>query len=310
MDTDTSLHLSRLFNPANRTSVVDECFSVASEWLDSDNHALLLERWKLTKDLFSGDFEGYSACNTEYHDFSHTCDVVSATIRLCDGAVTQKMVTDQGLCLDLCTAAMIHDSGYIQKTGDTTGSGAKYTKTHVVRSIAFITENRERFGLEEAVAERIGRLVSGTDLSLDFTTIPFAGPEEKMAAELLASADLLGQMADRTYLEKLLFLYYEFKEAGFPGYDTEFDMLRKTLGFYESTKVRLFRTLGRATGMAEYHFFRRYGIRENFYIESIERQIHYLQTIIDDTSANFRKKLKRIDLEEVTRTHQNPARVS
>ena len=31
-------------------------------------------------------------------------------------------------------------------------------------------------------------------------------------------ADLVGQMSDRAYLEKLLFLYYEFKEAGFPGY--------------------------------------------------------------------------------------------
>jgi len=205
---------------------------------------------------------------------------------------------------------MVHDSGYIQETDDTTGSGAKYIKTHVTRSINFIQKNRKTFKIDEAQAHRIGILISGTYLGTKFESISFSDDQERMAAEVLASADLLGQMADRTYLEKLLFLYYEFKEAGFPGYDTEFDMLKKTLGFYETTKIRLFQTLGRATKMANIHFFQRYGIHRNLYLESIEHQINYLQTIIDDTSANFRKKLKRIDLEEVTRTHQNPAKVS
>lgn len=110
-------------------------------------------------------------------------------------------------------------------------------------------------------------------------------------------------MADRTYLEKLLFLYYEFREADFPGYDTEFDILRKTLGFYESTKIRLFETLNNASNYAYEHFESRYGVKKNLYMESIQRQIDYLQSIIDDDSANFRTKLKRLDLDEVSRTH-------
>ncbi len=307
MGYDNSLYLSRLFNPANRDSVLEECFSIAASRLTPQDDNKLRRYWKLTVNLYSGNYPGYSACNTEYHDFNHTCDVFGATVRLCDGALSRKMELGTELITDVFLAAMLHDAGYIQETGDSAGTGAKYTKTHVVRSIAFTLKNRNAFDLDLARAERIGRLIKGTDLGTPFDSIPFADPAEKFAAELLASADLLGQMADRTYLEKLLFLYYEFTEAGFPGYSSEFDMLKKTLGFYEMTKERLFRTLGNATKTAEYHFASRYGVEKNLYLESIERQIDYLRSIMDDSSVNFRKKLKRIDLEEVTRTHQSAA---
>ena len=263
--------------------------------------------WSQISALYNGDFPGYIACNTEYHDFAHTCDVLGATVRMCDGAVSQKIGLDADMLIDICAAAMLHDVGYIQETTDLTGTGAKYTKTHVARSIAFAARHRQAFGLTAARAERIGRLIAGTDLATPFETIPYADENEFFAGKLLASADLLGQMADRTYLEKLLFLYYEFKEAGFPGYDTEFDMLRKTLGFYEMTKKRLFGLLGDVTNLAFYHFSTRYGVEKNLYIESIERQIEYLRSIMDDDTVNFRKKLKRIDLEAISASHRIPA---
>lgn len=304
MGYDNSVYLSRLFNPANRDSVLEECFSIASSRLSQPDEKELRRYWKLTVHLYSGVFPGYSACNTEYHDFNHTCDVFGATVRLCDGALSRNSALDPELITDVCLAAMLHDAGYIQEVDNTTGTGAKYTKTHVARSISFTLQNREAFKLDLSRAERIGRLIQGTDIGTPFNSIPFENQAEKFAAELLAAADLLGQMADRTYLEKLLFLYYEFTEAGFPGYSSEFDMLKKTLGFYEMTKNRLFNTLGNATDMALHHFTSRYGVAKNLYLESIERQMDYLRSIMDDSSVNFRKKLKRIDLEEVTRTHQ------
>lgn len=247
MDRNSESDLSRIFNPANRESAIAECIEIASSWLPAKSVADLNSCWERTRALYDGTFPGYMACNTEYHDFAHTCDVLGATIRMYDGAIAHGRVEDSGLLLDACLAAMLHDTGYIQESGDTSGTGAKYTRTHVARSIAFTARNREAFGLDTARAERIGRLIAGTDLATPFDAIPFADERECYAGKLLASADLLGQMADRTYLEKLLFLYYEFKEAGFPGYNTEFDMLRKTLGFYEMTKQRLFGLLGEVT---------------------------------------------------------------
>ncbi len=307
MTAEMPQYLARIFNPANRESVLAETIDIATARLPPGDAAQLRDVWRLTRDLYSGAFPGYLACNTEYHDFCHTCDVVGATIRMCDGALSQGIEIDPEFQLDLFLAAMLHDAGYIQEETDTTGTGAKYTKTHVARSIAFTVRNREAFGIDEARAGRIGRLIAGTDLATDFKTIPFLNGNEVYVAKLLASADLLGQMADRTYLEKLLFLYYEFKEAGFPGYSTEFDMLRKTLGFYEMTKERLFGLLGEVSNLALFHFESRYGVPRNLYLESIERQIEYLQNIIDDDTVNFRKKLKRLDLEAISSSHQTTA---
>lgn len=300
---DNEQYLSRLFNPANRESVLEECFTIVASRLAQDDLAALRHCWGLTRDLYTGKFPGYGTCNTEYHDFNHTCDVFCATIRMCDGALSQNIEIPAELQIDVYVAAMLHDAGYIQEADDTTGTGAKYTKTHVSRSIKFTAKNREAFGLSVERAERIGRFIAGTDLATAFDSIPFVEDKESYIGKLLASADLLGQMADRTYLEKLLFLYYEFQEAGFPGYETEFDMLRKTLGFYEMTKERLFGLLGEVTNLAYYHFESRYGVEKNLYLVSIERQIDYLKTIMEDDTVNFRKKLKRIDLEAVSRAH-------
>ncbi len=298
-------HLTRLFNPAQRDVVIGECLELATGALDGDSASLLERQWRLTADLYRGTYPGYKACNTEYHDFAHTCDVLCATIRMCDGALSQGMRLDPGLYRDTVVAAMLHDAGYIQEADDDSGTGAKHTKEHVSRGIAFTAREREKFGLTAEQAARIGRLILGTDLSVDFEGIPYESTAERFAGQLLASADLLGQMADRTYLEKLLFLYYEFKEAGFPGYDTEFDILKKTLGFYEMTRKRLFITLGNTAVMALHHFTARYGVHRNLYMDSIERQIEYLTEIIDDDTVNFRKKLKRLDLEAVSEAHRH-----
>jgi hypothetical protein len=73
------------------------------------------------------------------------------------------------------------------------------------------------------------------------------------------------------------------------------------------TKDRLFGLLGDVSNLALFHFETRYGVTRNLYIESIERQIQYLQTIIDDDTVNFRKKLKRLDLEAISTSHRMPS---
>ncbi len=302
MENGNNENLSRLFNPANREFVLTECFTIASSRMKQQDTDEMKRCWDLTVSLFSGSFPLYNACNTEYHDYNHTCDVFGTTIRLIDGALSQSPCIDSELQLDLCIAAMLHDSGYIQEKSDNSGTGAKYTKTHVSRSIVFTEQNGEVFGLNEKRQKRIAHLIAATDIGIHFDELPFTDEQERFAGKMLASADLLGQMADRTYLEKLLFLYYEFKEAGFADYKTEFDMLKKTLVFYELTRDRLFHTLGNTTNLALIHFTSRYGVEKNLYLESIERQMDYLKTIIADNTANFRKKLKRIDLEAVSQS--------
>lgn len=300
---EKNTYLSRLFNPANRELVIQETFEIVTSRLETQEKERLEHCWDLVQKLYSGKFPGYRACNTEYHDFNHTCDVFGASVRLCDGALAISEQLTPAMYADICIAAMLHDTGYIQEESDISGTGAKYTHSHVERSIDFTLRHRSEFTLNEERAQGIVRMIATTNLATPFSSVPFISKEEIYTAKILASADLLGQMADRTYLEKLLFLYYEFKEAGFSGYDTEFDMLKKTLGFYEMTKKRLFETLDNTADLAFHHFASRYRVKKNLYLESIERQIEYLASIMDDNSVNFRKKLKRLDLEEITKTH-------
>jgi hypothetical protein len=203
---------------------------------------------------------------------------------------------EAGRAAETLIAALLHDTGYIREEGDDQGSGAQYTKVHVDRSAAFTRREAAALGLDPEAADRIARMILGTDLARPWEKLVFQDEDERLGAEILAAADIIGQMADRAYLEKLLFLYYEFKEAGIGGYDTAFDILKKTAGFYESTKLRLDGPLGRVSSRAREHFLARYDIDRDLYREAIDRQMSYLEGILADDSANFRTKLKRLDL--------------
>jgi hypothetical protein len=253
----------------------------------------------LTKRLYDGRFPGYLACAVEYHNYSHSVAVFEAVSSLLDGCLLSGLAIDSRCSMEVLVAALLHDTGYIRDEGDTAGTGAQYTKIHVERSAAFTLREASAFGIDETAAGRIARMILATDLSTPWGNLRFESESERLGAEVLAAADLLGQMADRAYLEKLLFLYYEFREAGVGGYDTAFDILRKTAGFYDSTKDRLDRILGRVSGKATYHFRERYDVDRDLYREAIDRQMAYLESILADDKTNFRTKLKRIDWETI-----------
>jgi hypothetical protein len=250
----------------------------------------------LTKRLYDGRFPGYLPCAVEYHDYTHSVAVFGATSRLLDGCACAGLTMAPDRATETLIAALLHDTGYIREDGDEQGTGAQYTKVHVDRSAAFTRRQASALGLDSEAADRIARMILGTDLARPWDKLVFQDESERLGGEILAAADLIGQMADRAYLEKLLFLYYEFREAGIGGYDSAFDILKKTAGFYESTKARLDGPLGRVSSRAREHFLARYDIDRDLYREAIERQMSYLDSILADNSSNFRTKLKRLDL--------------
>jgi hypothetical protein len=253
----------------------------------------VMSNFKTVVNLFDGKFKGYLACNTEYHNLGHTLDALLASARLIDGHNLSAGKMDPDLAVDLLLAALFHDSGYIQEEWDKTGTGAKYTKTHVERSIDFIRKNVSRLQMSENEEITISNIIACTGMQLHLDDIVFSSKEEQIAGAILGTADLLGQMSDRCYLEKLLFLYSEFREAGIPGYETEYDIIRKTADFYAGTTNRLNKDLLGVSVYAKAYFYGRYGVDRNLYIEAIERHMNYIQKIINDSTTNFRTKLKR-----------------
>jgi len=109
----------------------------------------------------------------------------------------------------------------------------------------------------------------------------------------LGAADLLAQMSDRKYLEKLLFLYYEFKEGKVSGYESEVDLLRKTLGFYDLVAERLETMLDATDRFIIPHLASRWDIHVNLYQEAIQKQKSYLYKILAIPDSDPRDKLRR-----------------
>lgn len=249
--------------------------------------------------LYAGGYPGYCACNTRYHDIMHITDSFLAMARLLDGynaahsALFPARLASVGLI-----AALLHDAGFIQRRGDRKGTGAKYTVTHVARSVAFIRSYLTRNGFGGNDVRAASNALWCTDLSTRLPDIAFGNRREKVLGFMLGSADLLGQMASRCYLERLVLLYGEFREAGVPGFTSELDLLRKTAGFYRLMDERLSVSLGDVRRYLRPHFKARYGVDRDMYRESMERQMGFLRSVVLDHPRSYSGYLRRAILRE------------
>ena len=244
-------------------------------------------------DLFEGRWPGYRACNTEYHDLPHTLDVTLTTARLMHGALLSGIEASERMLLLAVTAALFHDTGYIQESWDEEGTGAKHTNDHVRRSMDLVTAVGDKYTLSDTERDHISRMILVTDLSVEMDGIAFDSDMLRKTAFLVAAADLLSQMADRNYLEKLLFLYREFKEAGFGGYHHERHLLEQTVAFYDYADERLHLLDADLDTYIRAHLKQEWGIDRNLYEESLDSQRRYLQEIIRDHDSDHRSHLKR-----------------
>jgi hypothetical protein len=292
---ERDVQLAQFVDARDAAGLFAEVKSIYAASYGGSSAATLERALERTRQLFEGRFAGYRACNSEYHDLRHTLSVVLAVARLADGYNLERPPLPERLFLDLLLATCLHDTGYIQESWDTEGTGAKYASRHEERSIAFLQRHYQQFDVPPEELPVLVGFIRATDLKQRFGELPFSGPQERDAAALLATADLLGQMSDRDYLEKLLFLYYEFKEAGIPGFQTEYDVLRKTGDFYVLARQRLKASYLSMYALARAHFRERHGVDANLYMIAISRQLRYLRGIIRDESTNFRTKLKRGD---------------
>jgi len=285
--------LSRLINMENPESILDEVQTIASMMFKEFDFDILNHIFQDIVRLFRGEYPGYQKCNTEYHNLKHTTDTFLAMARLVHGAFvsgekfTSKHVT-QGL-----TCALMHDTGYIQTLDDEMGTGAKYTGMDTKRSIVFMEKYIADKGFSKEDFKNYPNILICAGLDAEIKKIQFDSRQTEIMCKMLGTADLLGQMADRTYLEKLLFLYYEFKEGGVMGYADELDLLKKTMDFYDMTQKRFNNVLGGMNKYMRYHFKARWNMDKDLYMDSIKKHIHYLEFILKNHEKDYRGHLKR-----------------
>lgn len=287
------LDLSTLVEMDNPQSVFEEVKIIARMMFPEFDFKPLGRVFEDTVKLFAGDYPGYRGCNTEYHDLRHTTDVFLATARLVHGVhISGYAFSKETFNLGLI-GALMHDVGYIQTDGDNEGTGAKYTLIHVWRSIEFMERYFRENGFAEEDCEKCRSLIKSSALELEFKDIPFGSDEIEMMGKILLAADLLGQMADRLYLEKLLFLVQEFSEGHVKGYNSELDLLEKTIGFYEMIRKRFSHELGNVDKHMQGHFKARWNIDSDLYKNYMENNIKYLKYLLDNHTHGYRGRLRR-----------------
>ena len=233
--------------------------------------------------LFDGEFPGYRASNTKYHNLEHTCSVTLAAARLIHGLHVQGQVFSPRLVQLCLIGALFHDTGLIQAEDEVDGTGARHTIGHEERSVALMEKylTGKKFPPEDIRDCR--HIIMCTELTLSLEEIPFNSEEVRTMGKVLGSADLIAQMADRDYQENLPLLFMEFEEAGIEGFKSPLELFKKTEEFYRSVvRKRLADELGGVSTAALYHFRERWKIDKDLYDASIKYNIRRLKdTVIE-----------------------------
>lgn len=227
---------------------------------------------------FNGDLPGYQKLKTLYHNRSHTNEVVLCTARMLHGLHLAGQGLDGNHIDAALIGALMHDVGYLMKNEEASGTGAQFTDSHVLRGVEFTRTHLA--DLPPVVLESTAKVILLTDHRKHPDSVKFDNPQQRRAAYATATADLIGQMANREYLERLLLLYFEFEEARMGDFVDIHDLLERTTFFYRATKDRLDQDLnGLATHLMR-HFSQQQGVDRNFYTESIDRNLDYLERVV------------------------------
>lgn len=245
-------------------------------------------------ELFGGRDPDFHGIDTVYHDAQHTLDVTLAMARLCAGYERQA-APGRALGAERATVglmiALFHDIGYLRERGDTHRNGAEYTSTHVSRGARFLERYLPSAGLGEWVAMAT-QIIHFTGYEVPFANIQVFDERDRVLGHLLGTADMLGQMADRCYLEKCRDrLYPEFVLGGVAlpiaanggrkvKYASGLDLLRQTPQFVAETRAK------RLDGEfhAAYRFLDVLFDGRNPYIEAIDRNVEFLNQVLRSES--------------------------
>lgn len=166
--------------------------------------------------LYAGRWSGYEACEVNYHDFAHALDAAVAVARMAAGwnrAHPERKLDAETFCMAVA-AGIFHDAGYIKDKGDHQGSGGKLTATHVQRGIIMATSYLKRTRWPKRAVELVPAAIAMTDYprNRELDSNLFRDEQEITVARMIPTADLIAQIADNRYIEKLDGLFDEFQE--------------------------------------------------------------------------------------------------
>lgn len=280
LDQNTTFRISRIFESGTTSEPIDEIMTVVkliSSTVDTD---LVLTFHHDIQDIFSGYYPGFRENGNKYHNLRHTYGVVLATARLFHGLTLEGHAFSDDIILKGLLSAYFHDTGLLLRSFDTADTGAEFTQYHEARSISSLFKYLESYNFDDSMRLDCASIIRCTNLALNIDAIEFSSPGIKCAGQILATADILAQMADRYYLEQLPFLFQEHRAGGLEHYDSAFDLMNDTTHFHQVISERLHNDLGNVARAMRVHFLHRWNIDKDLYSENIANNIAYLSSVI------------------------------
>ena len=284
--------VSNKINTTDPVAVDGEVRSIFLRLYPDASAALLSRAFADCARLYRGEWPGYHGCDTSYHNLQHVLDVTLAMARLMDGYERRRepaeRIGSRLFALGIVTA-LFHDIGYLRHRKDTRHrNGAEYTLRHVSRGARFLEHYLASIGMPD-LASAAARIIHFTGYEIPVHHIQVPRPVFRTIGNMLGTADIIAQMADRCYLEKCRDrLYPEFvlgglasegpARAGNPSalFDSPEDLLRKTPGFYRTANARLTDQLGAAYDLVKEHFG-----GHNPYLEEVAKNIRYAERVAE-----------------------------
>ena len=294
--------VSNRVNVESAPQVRDAVLDIFAQRYPGEDFKLLAQAFDDVQALFEGRYPGFLACDTLYHDIRHTLDMTLATARLVDGhdriCAPQDRLGARRAMLGVIVA-LLHDSGYMKRYSEAAvENGAIFTKIHVSRSADMLANYLPKIGFgEEAVTG--SRIVHFTGYEMNIEDIDVKEPKDRLLGCMVGTADLIGQMSDRLYLEKCRdFLYQEFvygrvaRETMPDGseivrYSSPQDLIIKTPGFYEYVaRTRIREKLDGVDSYAAAHFD-----GPSLYTSAIEGNFSHLKELLETADFNRLRRL-------------------
>ncbi len=265
---------------ATRQATIDLILEIAADHYP-DATARIRQLLADLVDLYSGRWPGYQACQVGYHTLSHALDVALSTARMIVGwnnSTYEEQAIQEHLFLAGVAASVFHDAGFIKERGDLGGSGGKYTHTHVPRGMAMARRYLDDHHWPEEVVELVPVMISLTEFHVrpNLTGLFADYPEEAVGC-MVATSDLVAQMADVDYMERINYLFEEFCEAydhegretlaarGIHIFNSAQEMIDGTIAFYECFVLPRLKDLGRM----DQYLITFFGEGRNPYLENI-----------------------------------------
>jgi hypothetical protein len=226
--------------------------------------------------FFAGSDPEFQKSNLPYHNLRHSQMVVLAATRLFHGLHCNKVHISSDTLFKGLLAAYFHDTGMLLLEGDPAISGTEYIAGHEARSILFLKKYTSRKGLGDDVPRDCATIINYTNMDSDPASFDFHTHEIQLAGQVVGSADILAQMADRYYLECLPLLFNELEAGGVNRHRSALELIEHTANFYHKVVLkRLITTFSNTSRAMQAHFRERYMLDRNLYIDNIDKNIAY-----------------------------------